>query len=88
MACDNRTKVYLGYEDEYVADKHRSLLNFTTNKIGGHPVSKGQKAHLPSRESFSLSRFLIFLFRSTCSSLDIQQNVSDLTKRDVYNNET
>lgn len=43
MACDNRTKVYLGYEDEYVIDKHRSLLNFTTNKIGGHAVSKETK---------------------------------------------
>lgn len=38
MACDNRTRIYLGYEDEYVTDKHRSMLNFTTNKIGGYPV--------------------------------------------------
>ncbi|XP_008205252.1 programmed cell death protein 2-like [Nasonia vitripennis] len=37
MAQDVRTKVYLGYEDEYVTEKHRSLLNFTTNKIGGKP---------------------------------------------------
>ncbi|XP_015590316.1 programmed cell death protein 2-like [Cephus cinctus] len=37
MACDNRNKVYLGYEDEYVTEKHRSLVNFTTNKIGGKP---------------------------------------------------
>ncbi|XP_053979457.1 programmed cell death protein 2-like [Hylaeus anthracinus] len=37
MACDNRTKVYLGYEDEYVTDKHRSSINFMTNKIGGFP---------------------------------------------------
>lgn len=39
MACDNRTKVYLGYEDEYVTDKHRPNINFMTNKIGGFPVS-------------------------------------------------
>jgi hypothetical protein len=39
MACDNRTKVYLGYEDEYVTEKNRTLVNFTTNKIGGKPVS-------------------------------------------------
>lgn len=39
MACDNRTKVYLGYEDEYVTDKHRANINFMTNKIGGFPVS-------------------------------------------------
>lgn len=39
MACDNRTKVYLGYEDEYVTDKHRPYINFMTNKIGGFPVS-------------------------------------------------
>lgn len=45
MACDNRTKVYLGYEDEYVTEKHRSSLNFTTNKIGGHPHSS-EKATL------------------------------------------
>ncbi|XP_043250407.1 programmed cell death protein 2-like [Colletes gigas] len=37
MACDNRTKVYLGYEDEYVTDKHRPSINFMTNKIGGFP---------------------------------------------------
>ena len=30
MACDNRTKVYLGYEDEYVTDKHRPYINFMT----------------------------------------------------------
>ncbi|XP_012527572.1 programmed cell death protein 2-like [Monomorium pharaonis] len=42
MACDNRTKVYLGYEDEYVTDKHRSSINFMTNKIGGHPNCYGK----------------------------------------------
>ncbi|XP_012252253.2 programmed cell death protein 2-like [Athalia rosae] len=33
----NCGKVYLGYEDECVTEKHRSLVNFTTNKIGGKP---------------------------------------------------
>ncbi|XP_066598322.1 programmed cell death protein 2-like [Prorops nasuta] len=37
MACDNRMRVYLGYEDERVTDKHRCLVNYTTNKIGGQP---------------------------------------------------
>ncbi|XP_033225155.1 programmed cell death protein 2-like [Belonocnema kinseyi] len=37
MALDKRTKVYLGFEDEYVTDKNRSLVNFTTDKIGGKP---------------------------------------------------
>ncbi|XP_034174091.1 programmed cell death 2 like trus [Osmia lignaria lignaria] len=37
MACDNRPKVYLGYEDEYVTDKHRPSITFMTNKIGGFP---------------------------------------------------
>ncbi|XP_063991569.1 programmed cell death protein 2-like [Diachasmimorpha longicaudata] len=37
MACKNRARVYLGYEDEFVTEKHRSLVNFATNKIGGKP---------------------------------------------------
>ncbi|KAK2584828.1 hypothetical protein KPH14_007140 [Odynerus spinipes] len=35
-------KVYLGYEDDYVMDKHRNLVNFTTNKIGGVPDWHGK----------------------------------------------
>lgn len=54
MAQDVRTKVYLGYEDEYILDKHRTLVNFTTNKIGGKPVS------LMNFNSFS--KCLDFLF--------------------------
>lgn len=38
MARKNRSSVYLGYEDEFVTEKYRSLVNFTTNKIGGKPV--------------------------------------------------
>lgn len=35
----NRCVVLLGFEDEPVTDKHRSIIDFTTNKIGGKPVS-------------------------------------------------
>lgn len=73
MACDNRTRVYLGYEDEYVTDKHRSLLNFTTNKIGGHPVSREREAHL--RGNYPPIAISNFFIRSICNSLNIQQNV-------------
>lgn len=31
--------VLLGYDDEQMTDKHLSLVDFTTNKIGGKPVS-------------------------------------------------
>lgn len=31
--------VLLGYEDEMITDKHKGQTNFTTNKIGGKPVS-------------------------------------------------
>ncbi|GLG94755.1 Programmed cell death protein 2-like [Gryllus bimaculatus] len=30
-------KVLLGFEDECITEKHKSLVNFTTNKIGGKP---------------------------------------------------
>ncbi|XP_034945116.1 programmed cell death protein 2-like isoform X2 [Chelonus insularis] len=39
MACKNRSKVYLGFEDEFITEKHRSLVNFATNKLGGIPDS-------------------------------------------------
>lgn len=39
MDCDNRVKIHLGYEDECISEKYRSQVNFTTNKIGGEPVS-------------------------------------------------
>jgi len=32
-------KVLLGFEDECITEKHKSLVSFTTNKIGGKPVS-------------------------------------------------
>lgn len=39
MAYKNKSRVQLGYEDEYISEKHRSVINFATNKIGGKPVS-------------------------------------------------
>lgn len=36
MARKN-ARILLGFEDECVTDKHKSLLNFSTNKIGGKP---------------------------------------------------
>lgn len=36
----HHSKVLLGFEDELITDKHKGLLNFTVNKIGGKPVSK------------------------------------------------
>ncbi|XP_066993365.1 programmed cell death protein 2-like isoform X2 [Anabrus simplex] len=35
--AQNRPKVLLGFEDETITDKHKSLVNFMTNKIGGKP---------------------------------------------------
>lgn len=32
------TTVLLGYEDELVTDKHKSILGYWINKIGGCPV--------------------------------------------------
>lgn len=36
----NKSLVLLGYDDEQIADKQTSFVDFTTNKIGGKPVSK------------------------------------------------
>lgn len=35
-----KTKVFLGYEDELITKKYNALVNYTTNKAGGKPVSK------------------------------------------------
>lgn len=32
-------KVWLGYEDEFITEKNKNQVNFTTNKIGSLPVS-------------------------------------------------
>ena len=39
MACQNSSYALLGYEDEYISEKHKNAIDFTTNKIGGKPVS-------------------------------------------------
>lgn len=36
----NNTRAYLGYEDEYITEKHKGIVNFITNKVGGKPVSR------------------------------------------------
>lgn len=36
MAC-NAKSILLGFEDEYITDKNKAAVNFTTNKIGGKP---------------------------------------------------
>jgi hypothetical protein len=33
------SKVLLGFEDESITEKHKMHVSFTTNKIGGKPVS-------------------------------------------------
>lgn len=95
MACDNRTKVYLGYEDEYVTEKHRSSLNFQTNKIGGYPVSKPRaraqsslcfraKISLPSPSLREIvggnTRLDLRTERRSVKHLDLHH----VTKRDIY----
>jgi hypothetical protein len=39
MARQIEPYVLLGFEDERVTDKNRQLVDYTTNKIGGTPVS-------------------------------------------------
>lgn len=34
----NTSTVYLGYEDEAITEKNKSLVDFMTNKVGGQPV--------------------------------------------------
>lgn len=31
-------RVYLGYEEEFIAEKNQTLVNYSVNKIGGQPV--------------------------------------------------
>lgn len=38
----NTSTVYLGFEDECVSDKNKHLIDFTTNKVGGQPVSRSE----------------------------------------------
>lgn len=34
--------VQLGYEDEIINEKYKDQVNFTTNKLGGQPVSNSR----------------------------------------------
>uniref|UniRef100_A0A1B6CVA3 Programmed cell death protein 2 C-terminal domain-containing protein n=1 Tax=Clastoptera arizonana TaxID=38151 RepID=A0A1B6CVA3_9HEMI len=40
-------KVLLGYEDEVITEKHKSFVDFTTNKIGGKPDFYTENTKLP-----------------------------------------
>uniref|UniRef100_A0A1B6KXX9 Programmed cell death protein 2 C-terminal domain-containing protein n=1 Tax=Graphocephala atropunctata TaxID=36148 RepID=A0A1B6KXX9_9HEMI len=35
--AQNKSKVYIGFEDEWITQKHLPTVNFTTNKAGGKP---------------------------------------------------
>lgn len=41
----NTSLVLLGYDDEQISEKHISLVDYTTNKIGGKPVSSLQSCN-------------------------------------------
>lgn len=34
----NYVKTWLGFENEFITEKHKSLVDFTTDKVGGTPV--------------------------------------------------
>lgn len=36
----NTSTVYLGFEDEPINEKNRHFVDYTTNKVGGQPVSR------------------------------------------------
>lgn len=60
----NIVKVWLGFEDEYITEKNKSHVNFTTNKIGGLPVSNSRIEM--RRLKFKLTYFIIFrIIRTT-----------------------
>lgn len=40
-------KVLLGFEDEFITEKNKMNVSFTTNKIGGKPVSNICYRYLP-----------------------------------------
>lgn len=42
----NTSLVLLGYDDEPISDKQTEFVDFTTNKIGGKPVSSTQCSFL------------------------------------------
>ena len=36
----DKSKVLLGFVDEPITDHYKEVIDFTTNKLGGHPVIK------------------------------------------------
>lgn len=52
--------VYLGYEDEIVTEKNKTFVNYTVNKIGGHPDWPSENIHFSMKCPLcSLNRLLI-----------------------------
>lgn len=39
IMAKNTSLVLLGYDDEQIAERHIAFVDYTTNKIGGKPVS-------------------------------------------------
>ncbi|XP_065170994.1 programmed cell death protein 2-like [Atheta coriaria] len=60
MAC-RKLVTLLGYEDEPVNEKNKSLANFTTNKVGGRPDVSTENSHFeaPNCSLCQLPRLLI-----------------------------
>jgi hypothetical protein len=50
------SKVLLGFEDESVAEKHKMHVNFTTNKIGGKPVSNIYHSYLSEGNGMTVGK--------------------------------
>lgn len=44
-----RGKIYLGYEDEIINNKNQALINYSVNKIGGHPDWPAEKINFQSK---------------------------------------
>lgn len=42
----NTSIIFLGYDDEQITDKQIPFVDFTTNKIGGKPVSSSDCVYL------------------------------------------
>ncbi|KAG4067032.1 hypothetical protein HA402_000023 [Bradysia odoriphaga] len=58
----NTSTVYLGFEDEAITEKNKSLVDFMTNKVGGQPVwpSNDLSIAIPPCPICGLKRPLIF----------------------------
>lgn len=55
----NKSTVYLGFEDEYITEKYKTGVNFTTNKVGGLPDWTSSDIIVPNCPICNLNRPLI-----------------------------